>query len=57
MAKKQSTYSIDEDIRKSFKTECTINSVDMSETIEEFMRNYSTTSSRLREERKQRNGQ
>lgn len=54
MAKKQSTYSIDEDIRKSFKTECIINDVDMSETVENFMENYSKTSKRLRNERKEK---
>jgi hypothetical protein len=54
MAKKQSTYSIDEDIRKKFKSECIINDVDMSETIESFMENYFTTSRRLRKEREDR---
>jgi hypothetical protein len=54
MAKKQSTYSIDEVIRKNFKTECTINEVDMSETIENFMENYAIVSKRLRKEREAR---
>lgn len=57
MAKKQSTYSIEEDVRRSFKTECIINDVDMSETIEQFMRNYSETSVMLRKERQEKDGQ
>jgi hypothetical protein len=51
-AKKNSTYSIDEDIRKNFKMECLNNEVDMSDTIEFMMANYITVSQSLREEAK-----
>jgi len=50
--KKNSTYSIDEDIRKAFKMECLNNEVDMSDTIEFMMANYITVSQSLREEAK-----
>ena len=48
--KKNSTYSIDEEVRKEFKIECLLNEADMSETIEFMMSNYVTASKELRAE-------
>ena len=48
--KKASTYTIDEDIRKAFKMECTLNDVEMSDTIAHMMENYIKISQQLRKE-------
>lgn len=50
--KKNSTYSIDEDIRRAFKMECLMNDADMSDTIEFMMANYVEVSKSLKEEAK-----
>lgn len=49
--KKQSTFTIDTDVKKEFKVETTINGVDMSETLENFMKHYCEVSKKLRKER------
>lgn len=49
--KVNTTLSIDSDIKKRFKVECTLNSVDMSETVEQLMSDYIELSTELRNER------
>ena len=46
--KKNATYSIDETVKTSFKAECAMNSVDMSQTIEDFQSKYVKISRQLR---------
>jgi DNA-binding ferritin-like protein len=48
--KKQSTYSLDESIRKDFQIECLLNDVNMSEAIEALMENYINISRKIRTE-------
>ena len=50
--KVNTTLSIDEGIKLDFKLACTRNFVDMSETVESFMKHYSDTTEKLRNERK-----
>lgn len=51
------TLSIDSDVKKDFKVECTLNGVDMSETVEQLMVDYTELSRSLRNERLERNGE
>lgn len=39
-AKKNSTYSIDEDVKKNFQVECIIEGMDMSEVVQNLMLNF-----------------
>ena len=48
--KKNSTFTIDEQLKHEFKTECVKNSVDMSETVESLMENYIKASNTIRAE-------
>jgi len=43
-----STFTIDKDVKKEFKMECTLNDVEMSDTIEFMMTHYVTASKDLR---------
>jgi hypothetical protein len=54
MAKENTTLSIDSDIKLAFKIATTMNSVDMSETVENFMLSYSQNTDKLRRERDER---
>jgi hypothetical protein len=42
--KKNSTYSIDEDVKKSFKMECAYHDIEQSETLESFMVSFTKSS-------------
>lgn len=48
--KKQSTYSLDENIKRDFQVECLLNDVNMSEAVEALMENYITISRKIRAE-------
>lgn len=47
MAKKNTTLSIDENIKKNFSMECIRNDVEMSETVETMMLNYIEASNEM----------
>ena len=49
MAKVNATFSIDENIKKTFKIETTINSDEMSSLIEKFMNTYNELSKSRRQ--------
>jgi hypothetical protein len=57
MAKVNTTLSIDDVIKESFKIATIQNKVDMSETVEAFMQRYVETSNHLRKQRAEKNGQ
>lgn len=42
--KKNSTYSIDENVKKSFKMECAYHGIEQSETLESFMISFTKSS-------------
>jgi hypothetical protein len=54
MAKVNTTLSIDEDVKEAFKIATVMNKVDMSETVEFFMKDYASTTQKLRNERREK---
>lgn len=57
MAKKNSTFSIDEDVKRDFNIEVLRNGHEMSESVETMMRSYIRTSKSLHELKDKKNGQ
>lgn len=57
MAKKNSTFSIDEDVKREFNIEVLRNGHEMSESVETMMRSYIRTSRNLHELKDKKNGQ
>lgn len=54
--KENTTLSIDSDVKLAFKIATTMNGVDMSETVEDFMLRYSQNTNKLRKERDEKEG-
>lgn len=48
MAKVNQTISIETEVKREFKAACSLDGNDMSETIEEFMKNYVELSKSMR---------
>lgn len=54
MAKKPSTFTIDEDVKQDFKIQTTLDGIEMSDAVQQMMVNYVSSSKRLHEERNKR---
>lgn len=52
MAKKPSTFTIDEEVKQDFKIQCVKDGIEMSDAIQQMMINYTNASKKLHEQRK-----
>jgi len=50
MAKIKVTFSVDEDVKKDFNIECIEHGINMSDTVENMMKNFCNASKQMKEE-------